>query len=82
MDDSVKKVSFIKQMNADGQEGLQMLIEDMNTQNIRTITYVLEDVIEDKNDSRNIFSQSELNKQSLVANAPTFVRPEDSKNRY
>ena len=62
MNDNEKKVSFIKQMNPDGQEGLQMLIEDMNTQNVRTVTYLLEDVIEDKNDSRLLLSQSELNK--------------------
>lgn len=47
MGDKDKRVSFVKQMHPNGQEGLQMLIEDMNTQLVKTITYVLDDVIED-----------------------------------
>ena len=47
LDKENKKVSFIKQVHPNGQEGLSMLIEDMNTQNVRTITYVLDDVIEE-----------------------------------
>ena len=35
-------------MNADGQEGLQMLVEDMNSQLIKTVTYQLKDVVVDE----------------------------------
>ena len=43
-----ERVSFIKLPNQDGSEGLQMLIEDLNTSLKRTITYVLDDVIEEQ----------------------------------
>ena len=43
-----KKVSFIKQqVGTNGQQGLSMLIEDVNTSLKRTIEYVLDDVIDE-----------------------------------
>lgn len=43
-----QKVSFIKQqVGTNGQQGLSMLIEDVNTSLKRTIEYVLDDVIDE-----------------------------------
>lgn len=62
-----KKFSFIKQVDADGHDGLQMLIEDVSTQHKRTVKYMLEDVIQEK-DKENCSKNVQQLKDSLMTN--------------
>ena len=48
MKNSKEKVSFVKQVSPDGQEGLTMLIEDMATQRQRTIVFKLDEVVDEQ----------------------------------
>ena len=48
MKNSKEKVSFVKQVSPDGQEGLTMLIEDMVTQRQRTIVFKLDEVVDEQ----------------------------------
>ena len=66
-------------MHPNGQEGLSMLIEDVNTQNVRTVTYLLDDVIEnqDANLKNSTDSLRNNNQFSMIAvhNNNTMLRP-------
>ena len=65
-------------MHPNGQEGLSMLIEDVNTQYVRTVTYLLDDVIEqDTSHLKNSTHSHQNNQFSMIAvhNNNTLLRP-------
>lgn len=54
-------------MDADGHDGLQMLIEDARTHHRKTVKYMLEDVIHEK-DKENCSKNVQQLKDSLMTN--------------
>ena len=54
-------------MDADGHNGLQMLIEDATTNHRKTVKYMLEDVIQEK-DKENCSKNVQQLKDSLTTN--------------
>ena len=64
-----QRVSFVIRSSSDGQEGLQMLIEDLNTQRLTTVTYKLDDIIADSDVQKNDKSVRELRSSVLLNTA-------------